>query len=301
MVAVLKSTNNRSVFIGSSVSHISLRCECHFVSNFCGCCFRLRQLGELLFAGAFRQLSAILVEKAEEQVDGSIGHVHDSFYAASKLIVMQEELGLPGQVLLDGLANTGVKELGVRGCVEEAVEVCRFVQDLDVAISGPPVDHRQQAPGVILEDGAIVIEPFENRRRDGEDNSRGIEASLRQNMVDEVTMDAAVAIDKGMDVDKPKSQGGGGDHGIESLRRSLIKGNHAVDQRRQIVRLGADMGGDGHARVPIMLADKATFFPESKLDEAGVADDDGLQPQEFFHIDGPSSRLGDGLPPAPDP
>src|SRR6202034_3557421 len=79
------------------------------------------------------------------------------------------------------------------------------------------------------------------------------------------------------------------------------KGNHAVDQRRQVVRLGADMGGDGHARVAIMLADKATFFPESKLDEAGVADDDGLQPQEFFHIDGPSSSLGDGLPPAPDP
>ena len=61
------------------------------------------------------------------------------------------------------------------------------------------------------------------------------------------------------------------------------------------------MVGDRHARVAIMLADKTSFFPESKLDEAGVADDDGLQPQEFFKIDRPPSSLGDGLTPAPDP
>ena len=120
-------------------------------------------------------------------------------------------------------------------------------------------------------------------------------------MVDEVTVDAAVAIDKRMDVDKPEGQSGGSDHGIKSLRRSPVKGNHAVDQGPQVIWPGADMVRDRHARIAVMFTDKTSFLPESKLHEARVADHDGLQPQELLKIDGPSSSLGDGLPPAPDP
>ena len=114
-------------------------------------------------------------------------------------------------------------------------------------------------------------------------------------------MDAAVAIDKGMDVDKPEGQRSGSDHRIESLGRSAVKGDHTVDQRPQIIRTSADMVRDRHAGFAVMFADKTSFLPESKLDEARVADHDGLQPEELFKIDRPSSCLGDGLTPTPDP
>ena len=120
-------------------------------------------------------------------------------------------------------------------------------------------------------------------------------------MVDEVTVDAAVAIDERMDVDKPEGQSGGSDHGIKGLCCSPVKDNHTVDQGPQIFWPGADMAGDRHARIAVLFTDKTSFRPESKLDEARVADQDGLQPQEFFKIDRPSPSLSDGLTPAPDP
>src|ERR1700733_3404464 len=120
-------------------------------------------------------------------------------------------------------------------------------------------------------------------------------------MMNEVTVDAAVAICKRMDVDKPKGQRGGSDYRIESLCRSAVKGNHAVDERSQIVRPGADMVGNRHARIAVMFSDKTTFVSKSKLHEARVADHDGLQPQELLKIDRASSSLSDRLTPAPDP
>src|ERR1700691_3803172 len=120
-------------------------------------------------------------------------------------------------------------------------------------------------------------------------------------MVDEVTVDAAVAIDERMDVDKPEGQTGGSDHGIKGLCCSPVKDHRTVDPGPPIFCAGADISSDRQARTAVMFTDKPSFLPESKLHEARVADHDSLHPQELFKIDRGSPSLSDGLPPAPDP
>ena len=60
------------------------------------------------------------------------------------------------------------------------------------------------------------------------------------------------------------------------------------------------MVGQRHARVAIVLTDKAAFVAQSQPHEAGVADDDALQPQQFVEIDRTASGFADGAPPALD-
>src|ERR1700757_5067437 len=99
-------------------------------------------------------------------------------------------------------------------------------------------------------------------------------------------MDAAVAIDKWMDVDEAEGQGGGSDDRIKRARGSAIEGNHAVDEREQITRPGADMVRDRHAGLAVVFSDKAAFLPQSEFHEARIADHDGLEPQQLLDVNG---------------
>src|SRR5271157_4858496 len=98
--------------------------------------------------------------------------------------------------------------------------------------------------------------------------------------MDEVAVNPAIAIHKWMNVNEPEGQYGGSNHSVQTQRRAAIKGDYAVDQRRQIVGTGADMIGDRKAGLPIMCADESAFFPKAETHKPRVADNDRLQPQQ---------------------
>lgn len=101
-------------------------------------------------------------------------------------------------------------------------------------------------------------------------------------MVNEIAVNPAVAVLKGMHVDEPKGQHRRGDHRIEPSCRAAVESGHAVDQRTQVLRPGAEVIGNRHARLPVVLADEAPVFPQSELHEAGIANDYCLQPQQLL-------------------
>ena len=61
---------------------------------------------------------------------------------------------------------------------------------------------------------------------------------------------------------------------------------------------GADMVGQGRARVAVVLADKAALDTQAEMDEARVADDDALQPQQLVKIDRAAAGFADHPTPA---
>ena len=97
-------------------------------------------------------------------------------------------------------------------------------------------------------------------------------------MVDQVAVQAAVSVRERVDIDEAKGERRGCQDRIEMRRSRAVECHQTVDQGLQILRAGADMVGQRHARVAIVLADKAAFVAQSQPHEAGVADDDALQP-----------------------
>ena len=121
----------------------------------------------------------------------------------------------------------------------------------------------------------------------------------RQHMMDEIAVDAAVAIHEGMGKDEPESKDGGCDDGIELSGLLAVEGDHAADERWQVLEAGADVDRQGHARLAVVLADEAALAPQPKAHEAVVADDDALQAQSV-EIERPATGFADGPPPALD-
>jgi hypothetical protein len=96
------------------------------------------------------------MEEAEQEVDGSIRHVHNGLDMAAKLIVAGEESGFARQVFFNGLTHTGVEKFGMRRGVEEAVKVCRVIQDFNVGVRcRTPIDGGKESARVAIEDGAM--------------------------------------------------------------------------------------------------------------------------------------------------
>ena len=91
---------------------------------------------------SLREAALVLMEKAKQQVDGSIRHIGNLLNARAKTVIAREELRLARQVLFNRLADTGIEELGVGCRIEIAIEIRGIVQDLDIASrSGLPIDH----------------------------------------------------------------------------------------------------------------------------------------------------------------
>src|SRR5690606_6420127 len=119
-----------------------------------------------------------------------------------------------------------------------------------------------------------------------------------EHVMDEIAMNAAVAVLERVNVNEAESKHCGCDHRVHSLRCAAIKSDHAVDEARQVFRPGADMMGQRHARFAIMLADEAAFPAQAELDEPLIADDDPLQTQKFLVIERPAPSLTNGSSPS---
>src|SRR5208283_2701487 len=83
-------------------------------------------------------------------------------------------------------------------------------------------------------------------------------------------------------------------------RRSAVETGHAVDQRPQVLRTGADMVRNRKTGVSIVFADESAFFPKAQPHKPRIADDDRLQAQQFVQLDGPPPRLAYRAPPTLD-
>ncbi len=96
-------------------------------------------------------------------------------------------------------------------CVEISIKIDRLVQHLDIASLGrSPADKRQQATGIGLQHVPVLINAVENDCRDRKHQPRRIETAFRQNMMDDVTMQASISVLKRMDIDEAESKGGPG-------------------------------------------------------------------------------------------
>ena len=118
--------------------------------------------------------------------------------------------------------------------------------------------------------------------------------------MDQIAVNAAVSIFEGVDVDEAEGEDRRGDNRIEALRGAAVERDHAVDQRFQVLGPGADVIGQRHAVVAVMLADEAALLPEAELHEAGVAEHDPLQAQQLIAIKRLTTGLADGAAPALD-
>lgn len=101
-------------------------------------------------------------------------------------------------------------------------------------------------------------------------------------MMDEIAMDAAIAVDKGMRVNETERKHRSGDHPIQSLRRTSIKDDHARDKRCQILRSCAEVIGKRAAGQAVMLAYKLVFRPKTELHEALISNHELLQTQKLI-------------------
>ena len=82
-------------------------------------------------------------------------------------------------------------------------------------------------------------------------------------MVDEVAVNSAISILKRMDEHKPECEHSSANYRIEVLGDVAIKIRHAVDKTAQVFRLCADVVGQRHVCVAVMLSDEPPFRAKS--------------------------------------
>ena len=196
--------------------------------------------GELLRARASRQVTAVLAQEVEQQVDGSLRHVDELFDVRSEGVVVAQEGRFGEEVFVDGLLDAGVEGRRVASRVEEAVVVAGVVHDVDVERRRrAPSDDGEEALRVALEHGSVRIHPLQDGGRYGEHDAGWREAVAREDVVDEVTVDAAVAVLEGMDGGEAESDDGGGDDGIECARGPALAFDEALYEAREVVGSGS--------------------------------------------------------------
>src|SRR5262249_55875540 len=93
-----------------------------------------------------------------------------------------------------------------------------------------PRDQRQKMPRIVFEHVAVGVNALEYGRGHGKDDAGRIEAPLRQHMVDQVAVNAAVPVLEGMGINETESEDGSGDHRVQVLSGAAVEGDHALDQ-----------------------------------------------------------------------
>jgi hypothetical protein len=78
----------------------------------------------------------------------------------------------------------------------------------------------------------------------------------------------------------------------------VIKRDHALKQRGEVLMTRADMIRDWRVTFTIALADESALLPKAQMHEAFIANDDALQPQQFVDIKRRAACLADGPAPA---
>ena len=99
--------------------------------------------------------------------------------------------------------DTLVEKLCMRCRIEKPVEVARVVLDANVVVRGGlPLDAGQKAFRVRGENALVVGNPFEDRRGHWKDEALRGEPASGKDVMDEITMNAPVSVDKSMRVDE---------------------------------------------------------------------------------------------------
>ncbi len=224
-------------------------------------------------------------------------------HTRDEAVVRLEEPHLLRQVPLDRLGDAAVQELRVPRRVEVAVVVPRVVQHLDIAARcRPPLDVGQQRLRVRLQHPAILVQPAQDHGTDREYEPRRAVLRLRQHVVNQPAVQPAVAILERMHVHEAERHRRGRDdrvHPAGNRQRSIV--GHSREERRQVLGTGADVIRERLARVPVVLADKASLHSQSQLHEPVVPDHDPLQPLQLGDAQRNRTRLRDHLPPAARP
>lgn len=151
--------------------------------------------------------------------------------------------------------------------------------------SRSPAHERQQPARIGLQHLPVGVDPLQDDGGHREDQPGRIEAPLRQHMVDQIAVEAAIPILERMDVDEAEGEDRCGEHRIEGKRRAAVECCQAADQRGEVLGPCTDVVGDGRSAHAIMRADEATFRAKAETHEAGIADDDTLQALQFRLVD----------------
>src|SRR6266540_3292510 len=99
------------------------------IGPFSSCNLYLRQSRKLLFERALGQSSAVLMKKAEQEINGPVRHIYNVFDARAKLIVLCEELGFARQVDVDHFHDAAIEILCMSSRIEKAIKIARVVQN----------------------------------------------------------------------------------------------------------------------------------------------------------------------------
>jgi hypothetical protein len=99
-----------------------------------------------------------------------------------------------------------------------------------------------------------------------------------------VAVNATIPILERVDVDTTNCECRGGDRRIDGLPCTAIEGNQAINERRQSLVTRADMIGQRHARVAIVLTNKPSLVSQPEFDETRIANNHALESQEFVDV-----------------
>lgn len=108
--------------------------------------FLVGKLGKLALPRPSGQAAVVLPQHAEQQIDGLVRHVDERVDGGAERILAAQEPRFVRQVLFDSLLDAGIKKFGVRGRVEEAVEISSVGRDPDIAANCGLPRHNQQKP-----------------------------------------------------------------------------------------------------------------------------------------------------------
>src|SRR6056297_479093 len=92
-------TDVEGLFVGVVCNH------CISICAFNPCCFIVGQCHELIGSGTTRQDATVLLEEAEQQIDGAVRHINNGFNLAAECIVIAKEGCLKRQVFFDCLLD----------------------------------------------------------------------------------------------------------------------------------------------------------------------------------------------------
>jgi hypothetical protein len=103
--------------------------------------------------------------------------------------------------------------------------------------------------------------------------------------MDKVAVKPAVSVLERMDINKAEGKDRRRNHRIDMLSCGAVEGDQAINERCKVFVPRTDMVWQRHAAIPVVLANKAAFNAQSQAYEAGVANHDPLQAQEFVKIE----------------
>src|SRR5262249_22805552 len=166
-----------------------------------------RKAGEFHLPRALGEPALVLAQHAEKEIDGAVGHFDNGVDAGLEGVVPAQILGFLGQVLKRGLLHAGIEELRLRRGVEKPVKVAGVVQHLDIAVRcGLPLHEGQDTVRIGFKDFAVGVDALQNGGGDGKNDAWRIEALRRQHMMDQIAVNAAIAVLEGVDGDKAEGE-----------------------------------------------------------------------------------------------